>query len=235
MPQVLRDLTIVELSLVDKPCNAERVNGVKIPRARVVLYKRDDSEEQAAALAETGRQTETQRTKEKTEMIETILKSATSREVVFNALEQQAAAIAKRDGITPAAAFAKALRDNPAAYSRYEELPAAAPRRPAAAAPVSPSPFMRQLQTRAADIAKRDGCTPEAAFGKAMIENPALYEQYETERQAEVKKAEAAAEPTEEENCPSCSREVDSGDSFCRNCGDAIGRPAKRALRKPAA
>ena len=41
MPNKLDHLTIDEVSLVDSPANSERVNGRKVPRATVALFKRD--------------------------------------------------------------------------------------------------------------------------------------------------------------------------------------------------
>src|ERR1043165_5917188 len=43
MPQILSDLSISEVSLVDRPANAETdpLTGKKIPRAVVALWKRD--------------------------------------------------------------------------------------------------------------------------------------------------------------------------------------------------
>lgn len=45
MPQKLTGLQINEVSLVDRPANSEEdpVTGAKIPRARIALFKRDDS------------------------------------------------------------------------------------------------------------------------------------------------------------------------------------------------
>lgn len=47
MPNRLSDLTVREVSLVDHPANSSKdeISGEKIPRARVALWKRDESEE----------------------------------------------------------------------------------------------------------------------------------------------------------------------------------------------
>ena len=54
MPNLLHDLTVDEVSLVDRPANSE-INpktGHKIERARVVLYKRDAEDDVLLAAVE---------------------------------------------------------------------------------------------------------------------------------------------------------------------------------------
>ena len=43
MPQELSNLEVSEVSLVDTPANSSTVDGKRVPRARVALFKRDDS------------------------------------------------------------------------------------------------------------------------------------------------------------------------------------------------
>ena len=45
MPNLLEDLTIREVSLVDHPANSsvDEKTGRKVPRARIALWKRDDT------------------------------------------------------------------------------------------------------------------------------------------------------------------------------------------------
>jgi len=48
MANMLSDLDINEVSLVDAPANSETINGVKTPRAKVALFKRDDTVDKAS-------------------------------------------------------------------------------------------------------------------------------------------------------------------------------------------
>lgn len=50
MPQVLTDLEVNEVSLVDRPANSEVVDGKKIPRARIALWKRDGGQEEEVRM-----------------------------------------------------------------------------------------------------------------------------------------------------------------------------------------
>jgi hypothetical protein len=61
--------------------------------------------------------------------MENILKSTTTRDQVVEAVEREAQEIAKRDGISYAAALAKAWA-TPGAYEAHETLPLGDPMRP---------------------------------------------------------------------------------------------------------
>lgn len=116
----------------------------------------------------------------------TVLKAAVSRGANRKEIEQlvnaEALRIAKAGDPGGAQTIAK-LWSDPDVYDAYEaaRLPTLAELRPEQqsfqkAESVS---VVKQLQLKATEIAKRDNITEAAAFNKAMLENPNLYEQYE--------------------------------------------------------
>src|SRR6266581_3112048 len=81
MPNVLSNLTVREISLVDRPANSSTVNGKRVPRARVALWKRDSEEDEDRVIKSSQGEEETMPM-----TLEDITKKVESQEVILKAL-----------------------------------------------------------------------------------------------------------------------------------------------------
>lgn len=166
----LTDLSVDEISAVDNPANAETVNGRKIPRAVIALWKRDNDEQ---VKQRTGDR------KMKKQTFTEVLKSAETRDQVCVAVERAAEAIQKRDGISLERARVRAWTDE--AMEKYERLPL-----PAVLKRERPmGNFTRaeaRLEERARKRMRKTGCSYAKAISSELEEDPSLYESYEKEK-----------------------------------------------------
>jgi len=244
---LLTDLSISEISLVDNPANAEIVNGRKIPRARVALLKRDDSNDDEprylnrAELEAYMDSVEKSRREKKVSNFEQILKSATTREQVVAAVEAKAAKIAKRDGITIEKAEAEVWEKNPEAVEAYEQAAKTAPKQEPRMTRVTEAEA--ELDKRARKLVKRNpGMTYAKAVDNCLQEDPALYTRYEKELAAGVTYLVPDMTPTSvadssdkfltkqdyADECPSCGADLDSEEAkYCSQCGTDLAKARK--------
>ncbi len=167
---VLRDLSVMEISVVDNPANSsiDPATGRKIPRAVIALWKRDsDNNEQRTGDRKMKKQTFTE-----------VLKSAETRDQVCAAVERAAEAIQKRDGISLERARVCAWTNE--AMEKYERLPL-----PAVLKRERPmGNFTRaeaRLEERARKRMRKTGCSYAKAISSELEDDPSLYEDYEKE------------------------------------------------------
>lgn len=169
----LRDLSVDEISLVDSPANAETdpVTGRRIPRAVVAFWKRDNDEQ----VTRTG-----ERRPMKQSFTE-VLKSAGTRDAVCVAVEKEAEAISKRDGISMERARVRAWTDE--AMEKYERLPLPVVKR----AERRMGNFTKaeaELEDRARKRMRKTGCSYAKAVSQELEDDPSLYSDYEKQKAA---------------------------------------------------
>jgi nitrogenase subunit NifH len=170
---VLSELSVEECSLVDKPSN---------PYARVAIWKRDsgyltrDQLRKHMAAVEAARQ-KVKKEKKMSKKFATVLKSATSRDAICQVVRKQAEKVAKKKGISLAAAEARVWEKHPEAVLQYETAPIVMP--------VMKSDLSR-LRTAADDLdkavgklkKKNAGLSFNALCDKALSEDSDLRERY---------------------------------------------------------
>ncbi len=187
MPHVLTDLDLDEVSVVDNPSNAETINGRKIPRARIAFFKFDNP----SHLSEVGlrkfmdrleaeRQAAKRETK-KMSKFQNVLKSASTRSAIAEAVERKAQKIAKRDGVSMSAALAKAWEQSPEAIAKYEATPKDEPKRAAEPKMFRCTKAEAELDHRARKLMtmSKPSLSYAQACSKALTDDPALYTKYQ--------------------------------------------------------
>jgi hypothetical protein len=173
MPQNLTDLEINEVSLVDRPANAEidPATGRKIPRAVVALWKRDSQRN-----SQDGEPVQKEETMPTPQQIITAFQAGTIRKQDFTrrqiteVIDEQVRK--SGNGYYNTAEFA-------ALFQAHEALPLDPI--PAPVAKCVAGNAEKRLDAFATEIAKRDGCTSVVAIVKAYEEHPDLYRQAQDE------------------------------------------------------
>lgn len=230
---VLSDLTVDEVSVCDFGANAEvdPVTGLRIQRSVIALRKRDSSQQFNSGETKMS--------------LEQVLKSATSRDAICAAVEEEAVAIQKRDNISIDTARARAWDSHPEAIEKYEAAPVGRPKRvERKTAEITSAEVL--LDSRARARVRKSSCSYAKACSEELMADPKLYAQYERELSAgavytvpEPEFADApvgylakrTAEAAQDSVCGNCDSTVDADDQFCRSCGEPIAKPN----RKPAA
>ena len=171
--------------------------------------------------------------------LEDILKSGSaSRDEIMAEVEERAREISKRDSISKELAFAKAVRENPEAYTAYCSARPAPPKIEKSD-PVRITKSEQDLDLLARRIMKRDGLSYPAAIQRGLLAQPELYDRYCAERAAGqyvvVKQSQDSDEdPMDEmDECPNanCDNEdLPPNAKFCPDCGMDLTK-AKAALK----
>jgi hypothetical protein len=168
MAQELSDLQVLEVSLVDNPANAEvdPVTGRKVSRARIALYKRDDTDrfaavvKRCAAVSEEIAELQAERAEENA-MRSQLLKaySATATDNDEDDMNK------KKKGKKK---FQKILKSGTATRADIVEA----------------------VEKRAVKIAKRENISEALAQAHVWADNPEMVELYEKTAKGEPKRAE---------------------------------------------
>jgi hypothetical protein len=215
--QLLTDLTVEEVSLVDRGSNRG---------ARVAFFKRDSGDPR------------TNNQKEKY-MFERILKSETvTRDQIVTAVQKRASEIADEKGCPVSAAEMQVWTENPELVQKYESTPKAVnPRRPARQMCHDVTDAEIELDSRARKIMKRDGLQYPQACSKVLTDDPSLYSKYCAEIAAgqtftapEPSRSDVsvdyfrkrAAEAEGDGVCAECDAPVDADDAYCAACGSDL-------------
>lgn len=177
--------------------------------------------------------------KEKEMAFKKIIKSATSRDQVVEAVQKRAQRIAKRKGISAEEAEGKVWRKRPEVQQAYEDAGTGSPKR------AQPKMFQvtkaeQELDRRARKRMTKTGESYPAAVASALSEDPGLYDSYEKELAAGAtylvpQPDLLTTQPGDYDRmvnkydddgleCPECDADVDEDDKFCANCGADLSK-----------